>query len=132
MSKVVLITGASSGFGRLTAEALARAGHVVYASMRQTTTRNARVAEEMAAFSRENYTDLRPIELNVQSQDSVDAAVARVIAQQGRIDVLIHNAGHMVFGPAEAFTPEQYAELYDVNVLSTQRVNRAVRSPRRS
>jgi NAD(P)-dependent dehydrogenase (short-subunit alcohol dehydrogenase family) len=40
--------------------------------------------------------------------------------------VLVHNAGHMVFGPAEAFTPEQYAELYDVNVLSTQRVNRAV------
>jgi NAD(P)-dependent dehydrogenase (short-subunit alcohol dehydrogenase family) len=62
----------------------------------------------------------------VQSQDSVDAAVAQVIAEAGRIDVLIHNAGHMVFGPAEAFTPEQYAELYDVNVLSTQRVNRAV------
>jgi NAD(P)-dependent dehydrogenase (short-subunit alcohol dehydrogenase family) len=39
--------------------------------------------------------------------------------------VVIHNAGHMVFGPAEAFTPEQLAELYDVNVLSTQRVNRA-------
>jgi NAD(P)-dependent dehydrogenase (short-subunit alcohol dehydrogenase family) len=38
---------------------------------------------------------------------------------------VIHNAGHMVFGPAEAFTPEQLAELYDVNVLSTQRVNRA-------
>ena len=63
---------------------------------------------------------------SVQSQDSVDAAVKKVIAEQGRIDVLIHNAGHMVFGPAEAFTPEQYAELYDVNVLSTQRVNRAV------
>ncbi|HEV3196574.1 MAG TPA: SDR family NAD(P)-dependent oxidoreductase, partial [Bryobacteraceae bacterium] len=42
------------------------------------------------------------------------------------IDVLIHNAGHMVFGPAEAFTPNQLAELYDINVLSTQRVNRAV------
>ncbi len=39
--------------------------------------------------------------------------------------MVIHNAGHMVFGPAEAFTPEQLAELYDVNVLSTQRVNRA-------
>jgi NAD(P)-dependent dehydrogenase (short-subunit alcohol dehydrogenase family) len=38
---------------------------------------------------------------------------------------VIHNAGHMVFGPAEAFTPEQLAELYDINVLSTQRVNRA-------
>jgi NAD(P)-dependent dehydrogenase (short-subunit alcohol dehydrogenase family) len=39
--------------------------------------------------------------------------------------VIVHNVGHMVFGPAEAFTPEQFAELYDVNVLSTQRVNRA-------
>ena len=38
---------------------------------------------------------------------------------------MIHNAGHMMFGPAEAFTPEQFAELYDINVLSTQRVNRA-------
>src|SRR5271155_4993036 len=100
MSKVVLITGASSGFGRLTAEALARAGHVVYASMRQTTTRNARIAQEMAAFSRDNHSDLRPIELDVQSQGSVDAAVAKVMAERGRIDVLIHNAGHMVFGPA--------------------------------
>jgi NAD(P)-dependent dehydrogenase (short-subunit alcohol dehydrogenase family) len=61
----------------------------------------------------------------VQSQDSVDAAVATVIADAGCIDVLVHNAGHMVFGPAEAFTPEQYAQAYDVNVLSTQRVNRA-------
>ncbi|OAF08361.1 oxidoreductase [Bradyrhizobium centrolobii] len=126
MSKVVLITGASSGFGRLTAEALAKAGHVVYGSMRQTKSRNAPVVEQMAAFSRENHADLRALELDVQSQDSVDAAVAQMIAEAGRIDVLIHNAGHMVFGPAEAFTPEQYAELYDVNVLSTQRANRAV------
>jgi len=47
-------------------------------------------------------------------------------SSNGRIDVLIHNAGHMVFGPAEAFTPEQLAELYDINVRSTQRLNRAV------
>lgn len=126
MSKIVLITGASSGFGRLTAEAIARTGHVVYGSMRQTATRNASVVERMAKFSKENHVDLRALELDVQSQDSVDAAVKKVIAEQGRIDVLIHNAGHMVFGPAEAFTPEQYAELYDVNVVSTQRVNRAV------
>jgi NAD(P)-dependent dehydrogenase (short-subunit alcohol dehydrogenase family) len=126
VTKIVLITGASSGFGRLTAEAIARVGHVVYGSMRQTATRNAAVVKQMAAFSRENHVDLRALELDVQSQDSVDAAVKKVIAEQGRIDVLIHNAGHMVFGPAEAFTPEQYAELYDVNVLSTQHVNRAV------
>ena len=126
MSKVVLITGASSGFGRLTAEAIAKAGHIGYGSMRHTTTRNAPVVEELTKFSQTSRFDLRALELDVQNQDSVEAAVARVIAEQGRIDVLVHNAGHMVFGPAEAFTPEQYAELYDVNVLSTQRVNRAV------
>lgn len=47
------------------------------------------------------------------------------MAENGRLDVVVHNAGHMSFGPAEAFTPEQFAELYDINVLSTQRVNRA-------
>lgn len=124
--KIILITGASSGFGRLAAEALARAGHNVYASMRDIKGRNAVHAAAMARFSKDNGVDLRSVELDVQSQDSVDKAVAQVIAESGRIDVLMHNAGHMVFGPAEAFTPEQYAELYDINVLSTQRVNRAV------
>ena len=59
MSKVVLITGASSGFGRLTAEALAKAGHVVYASMRQVATRNAAAARQMAEFSLDHQADLR-------------------------------------------------------------------------
>lgn len=124
--KIVLITGASSGFGRLTAEALARDGHTVYASMRDIAGRNAGTAETLARLAGESGADLRPVELDVQSQPSVDAAVARVIAEAGRIDVLVHNAGHMAFGPAEAFTPEQYAQLYDSNVLGTQRVNRAV------
>ena len=126
MSKIILVTGASSGFGRLTAEALAEAGHTVYASMRETTGRNAPEVAKIAAFSKEYGVDLRSIELDVLSQDSVDGSIARIIADHGRIDVVMHNAGHMVFGPAEAFTPEQLAQLYDVNVLSTQRVNRAV------
>src|SRR5262245_50448981 len=116
MNQVILITGASSGFGRLSAEALARAGHTVYASMRDTSGRNAPRVAELAAFSREHGVDLRSLELDVQSQASVDAAVARLLAEQGRLDVLVHNAGHMVFGPAEAFTPEQLAQLYDINV----------------
>lgn len=126
MKKVILITGASSGFGRLTAEALAKAGHTVYASMRNTASRNAEVAAQMAAFARTHDADLRTVELDVQSQPSIDDAVAGIVAATGRIDVLMHNAGHMAFGPAEAFTPEQFAQLYDINVLSTQRVNRAV------
>lgn len=125
-SKVVLVTGASSGFGRLTAEALAVAGHVVYASMRDTAGRNAQNAADMAETARRDGVDLRPIELDVQSDGSVDAAVETIVAAGAGIDVVVHNAGHMMFGPAEAFTPEQFAEQYDVNVLGTQRVNRAV------
>ena len=126
MSKqVIVITGASSGFGALTARALAKAGHTVYAGMRQTEGRNAPQVAEAAAFAKENGVDLKVVELDVASDASVDAGIAKVIAQEGRIDTIIHNAGHMSFGPAEAFTPEQFAELYDINVLSTQRVNRA-------
>ena len=126
MNKIIVITGASSGFGRLTANALARSGHTVYASMRETTGRNAPQAADVRKFAEENRVDLRPIELDVLSEDSVDRAVAKIVATHGNIDVVVHNAGHMVFGPAEAFTPEQLAELYDINVLSTQRVNRAI------
>jgi len=125
MKQVIVITGASSGFGRLTANALARAGHIVYASMRETKGRNAAVVADVEKFARDNRVDLRALELDVGSQASADAGIARIVAEQGRLDVVMHNAGHMVFGPAEAFTPEQLAELYDVNVLSTQRVNRA-------
>ena len=123
--QIVVITGASSGFGALTARALAKAGHTVYAGMRETTGRNAPQAQATADFSTQNGVDLRAIEMDVNSEESVDTAIALIESEHGRIDVLVHNAGHMVVGPAEAFTPEQLAELYNVNVLSTQRVNRA-------
>jgi NAD(P)-dependent dehydrogenase (short-subunit alcohol dehydrogenase family) len=125
MKNVIVITGASSGFGLLTARALALAGHTVYASMRETLGRNAPRVAEVRAWAEQQKVDLRTIELDVAAQDSVDAAIRTIVADNGRLDVVIHNAGHMVFGPTEAFTPEQFAELYDINVLSTQRVNRA-------
>lgn len=125
MKQIVLITGASSGFGALAARALARAGHTVYASMRDTQGRNAPQVEAVNDYAKAHGVDLRAIELDVQSQVSADAAIAGIVTAHGRLDVVVHNAGHMVFGPAEAFTPEQFAQLYDVNVLGTQRVNRA-------
>lgn len=125
MRKIIVITGASSGFGALSARSLASAGHTVYASMRETLGRNALQVKEVEQYAAERKVDLRAIELDVASQQSCDAAVQKITNEAGRLDVVIHNAGHMVFGPAEAFTPEQYAELYDINVLSTQRVNRA-------
>jgi NAD(P)-dependent dehydrogenase (short-subunit alcohol dehydrogenase family) len=122
---VILVTGASSGFGALSARALARTGHIVYASMREIAGRNAAQVQAARDYANEHGVDLRTIELDVQSQASADEAVARIVAENGRLDVVMHNAGHMVFGPAEAFTPEQYAQTYDVNVIGTQRVNRA-------
>ena len=124
-SQVILVTGASSGFGLMTAKALAQAGHIVYASMRETEGRNAPQVAAAAQWASAEGVDLRTIELDVQSDPSAEAGVARIISEAGRLDVIVHNAGHMVFGPAEAFTPDQFIQQYDVNVLGAQRVNRA-------
>jgi NAD(P)-dependent dehydrogenase (short-subunit alcohol dehydrogenase family) len=124
--KIIIVTGASRGLGRLSANALAQGGDTVYAGMRETTGRNAKPAGDARTYARRQGVDLRVIALDVCAQDSVDAAVARIVAEHGRIDVLVHGAGRTAFGPTEAFTPEQFAELLDVNLVSTQRVNRAV------
>lgn len=108
----VLITGASSGFGALTAAALNDAGHTVYAGMRRASSRPEASSARAAG--------LIPVDLDVTSDESVAAL------DLPDLDVLVHNAGHMVTGPAEAFTPAQYASLYDTNVLGAQRVNRRV------
>ncbi|TXN29458.1 SDR family oxidoreductase [Lacisediminihabitans profunda] len=126
MSYVIVITGASSGFGALTARALADTGNTVYAGMRDTESRNAPQVQAAADYATEHSVELHAIEMDVNSQESVDTAIKHIETENGRVDVLIHNAGHMVTGPTEAFTPDQLAELYNVNVLSTQRVNRAV------
>jgi NAD(P)-dependent dehydrogenase (short-subunit alcohol dehydrogenase family) len=125
MKQIIVVTGASSGFGALAARALAHAGHTVYATMRETTGRNAPQVAEVARYAAEHGVDLRTVELDVASDASVEAGIVRIVADNGRLDTIVHNAGHMSFGPAEAFTPEQFAQLFDINVLSTQRVNRA-------
>ena len=125
MKNIILITGASSGFGLLAARALAHAGHTVYASMRETVGRNAPQVGALRKYSAEKNLDLRPLELDVSSQASADAAISKIVQDHGRLDVVVHNAGHMAFGPAESFTPEQFTQLYDINVLGAQRVNRA-------
>ena len=126
MGQIALVTGASSGFGRMIAGELAAAGLTAYASMRDTGGKNAKPIDEIAGEAKEKGVDLRTIELDVQDDASAEAAVADIVQEHGRLDVLVHNAGHMVWGPSEAFTPNQLAQLYDINVLGTQRVNRAV------
>ena len=58
-------------------------------------------AAGMAETSARDGIDLRAIELDVQSEPSANAAVEKIVAESGRIDVIVHNAGHMMFGPAE-------------------------------
>src|SRR3954468_20595835 len=93
MSKIILVPGASSGFGAMTVRALADAGHRVYAGIRHTTDRNRPAVAQTAQYALDHGVDLRSIELDVSDQASVDAAVAAIIAESGHIDVVVHNAG---------------------------------------
>ncbi len=126
MKSVILVTGAGSGIGKLSALALAEAGHIVYATMRDVEGRNRGRAEELRTVSRSRGIALIPLELDVLSQDSADAAAATIVREQGSIDVVMQNAGHLVVGPSEAFTAEEMMKVFDTNLFGAQRVNRAV------
>ncbi|MBA3325027.1 MAG: SDR family NAD(P)-dependent oxidoreductase [Rhodobacteraceae bacterium] len=99
--KVVLITGTSSGFGRLTAEAFARNGLRVVATMREVDGRNAAAAAELRQLGESNDLAIDVVEIDVLSGDSVLAGVAQAITGAGRIDLLVSNAGIVVPGPIE-------------------------------
>lgn len=128
MSSIVVITGASSGFSALTARAPAKTCYTVYAGMRESLGRDVTKVQAAAEFSAEHDVDPRAIGMDVNDQDSNDTAIASVEAERGRIDVLIHNAGHMAVGPTDDFAPKQFTALYDINVFSTQRVNGVARA----
>ena len=122
---VILITGAATGIGNLTARTLAADGHTVYASMRDITGRNKSNADALLSLAHETGVDLHVIDLDVTSQASADAAVASILDEQGDLDVVMNNAGHLFAGFVEAFTAEDIASLFDINVFGVQRVNRA-------
>lgn len=117
--KSVLITGASSGFGRLTAELFAREGWRTFATMRGVSSSNAAPAAEL----RKAGVDV--VELDVTSDASVAAAASIVAGEAGALDVLVNNAGVAAFGIQEAFTPSAVERLYATNVFGPLRVNRA-------
>jgi len=100
MSKTILITGASSGFGRETAETLRHVGHSVYASMRGAQGKNREAAEALRKLG------VKTVELDVSDDTSVEAGVKTVLAEAGQIDVLVNNAGIASVGVTEAFTTE--------------------------
>jgi NADP-dependent 3-hydroxy acid dehydrogenase YdfG len=116
---VVVITGASTGFGRLMAEALARRDYRVFATMRDVKGKNATAARELRGIA-------EVVELDVTDDESVARAVGDVIVAAGRIDVLVNNAGRVLSGITEAVTLSQAQALMETNFYSVARTCRAV------
>jgi NAD(P)-dependent dehydrogenase (short-subunit alcohol dehydrogenase family) len=124
--QVVLITGSSTGFGRIIAETLARRGNTVFATMRDPEGRNSRNAAEIRAAAEREALPLEILELDVTRDDSVERAVQTAAARAGRVDVAINNAGYGLIGLAEAATIDQAQQIMDTNFFGSVRVNRAV------
>src|SRR5690349_3280360 len=125
-SKTILVTGASSGFGKVIAETLSRKGYHVFASMRNANGRNSGARDQLLELAAREQLALSVIDLDVTDDASVEGAVALVMADAGRIDVLINNAGYAAWGLVEAFTVEQAKQIFDTNFFGIVRMNRAV------
>ena len=121
MKKIILITGTSTGFGKLTAITLAKAGHTVIAAMRDTKGKNETVAKELAALP-----NIEVAELDVTSDESVNKAVQQTLAAHGRIDVLVNNAAISGFGVLEGYSLDQVKYMMDVNFYGVLRTYDAV------
>jgi NAD(P)-dependent dehydrogenase (short-subunit alcohol dehydrogenase family) len=126
MTKRLLITGTSTGFGRDAAERLARRGDHVFATMRDVDGRNAEHRKTLESLARREGLRLRVLALDVTDQTSVDTAVGTALSEAGGLDAVINNAGVAALGVTEAFTPEQFEQIFAVNVNGVVRINRAV------
>lgn len=120
MSKVIIVTGTNSGFGYLTAKTLAAKGHKVYATIRDTQGRNAERATELNEID-----NITVKELDVTNGEQVKKVVAEVIEAEGRLDVLVNNAGYFGGGLAETYTEEDLENMFDVNLKGVWRTTKA-------
>jgi NAD(P)-dependent dehydrogenase (short-subunit alcohol dehydrogenase family) len=120
-TKVILITGTNSGFGWLAANSCAVLGHKVYATMRDTNGRNAEKAKALAG-----QPNIEVLDVDVTIGKSVTDAITTILKKEGRIDVVVNNAGIYTVGIAETFTDEDLEKVMDVDVKGPWRIIRAV------
>jgi NAD(P)-dependent dehydrogenase (short-subunit alcohol dehydrogenase family) len=121
MKKIVLVTGTSTGFGKLITQTLSKEGHTVIAAMRGVNDKNQAVAQELAALP-----GVDVVELDVTNDASVQEAFEKSFAKYGHIDVLVNNAGLAGFGVTEAYTLDQVRRLFEVNFYGVLRTYNAV------
>jgi len=125
-NKKILITGASTGFGNITAKLLAKNGHTVFATMREIKGKNKPHKESLLSWAKAEKMNLKVVELDVTSDESVENAKKQILAEtDGVIDVIFNNAGIYGGGIQEAFTVNDHKALFEVNVFGTVRVNNA-------
>jgi NAD(P)-dependent dehydrogenase (short-subunit alcohol dehydrogenase family) len=117
----VLITGSSTGFGKLAAVEFARRGDTLFASMRNTA-KSAPLLDAAKAAG----VSVEVVAMDVNDRASVDACVADVVKRAGRIDVLVNNAGLGIHGPIEDVDDDEVLRIFDTNVLGVVRASRAV------
>ena len=121
--KIIVLTGASSGIGLLTAVELARRGHRVVATMRDLS-RRTRLEEAATAAGVAGQLDLR--RLDVTEFDSIPTVVSEIVRDHGRIDVLVNNAGFAVAGFAEDLKMEEIRMQFETNYFGHVAMTKAV------
>ncbi|SDG61362.1 Short-chain dehydrogenase [Dyadobacter soli] len=125
--KNIVLTGSSGGFGRLTAQVLAREGHRVFATMRDPYHKNRVAADALLDWADLHGGHLDIVDLDVTSDESVEAAIEQITsASGGAIDVLINNSGLSYIGLNETLSPRQTDQLFQVNVIGVDRMVKAV------
>ncbi|MEC5125537.1 oxidoreductase [Verrucomicrobiales bacterium BCK34] len=114
-SKVILVTGASSGIGKATAIALAEQGHRVSAGARRTDLMNGLTASGISVHF-----------LDLTDENSIEEWVADILKREGRIDVLVNNAGYGVYGSVEDISIREAKEQFEVNLFGLARITQLV------
>lgn len=113
--KVIILTGASSGIGFQTAEMLAKQGHIVYGAARRV-----EKMEPLKAFG------IKPLEMDVTSEESINKAIESIVDAEGRIDVLVNNAGYGSYGTIEDVSIEEARKQFDVNLFGLAMLTKKV------
>jgi NAD(P)-dependent dehydrogenase (short-subunit alcohol dehydrogenase family) len=121
MSKIIFITGTGSGFGRLMAITLSKAGHTVIAGMRDIAGRNKAVAEVLSDFP-----NITVAEIDILNDQSVHEAFKQVFSKYGHLDVLVNNAAVSGFGLLEAYSIHRIKEMFEVNFYGVIRTYQVV------
>ena len=125
-NKTVVITGSSSGFGYLTTLTLARKGYKVWATMRNSETKNATKKEELLNIAEKENLNISVLDMDVNNDHYVTTAIDRIAKTDGKIDYLINNAGYMFVGITEAYSIQQAKEQFETNFFGILRTTKAV------